>query len=133
MIEQNYHMPILRSKNGGAGSATLAAVDKGEAVCGHAVLIECGRRERPTGRREDMGGSRKLRWKRKSPGEPGRNTERENYMRWIMRLSNEKLGEPGGAAHKRRRNKAMGSLEGNKSKPAALKPKAAVRATVSGY
>ena len=27
--------------------------------------------ERPTGRREDMGDSRKLRWKRKSPGETG--------------------------------------------------------------
>jgi len=29
---------------GGAGSAAPAAVDKGEAACGHAVLIECGRR-----------------------------------------------------------------------------------------
>jgi len=29
---------------GGAGSAAPAAVGKGEAACGHAVLIECGRR-----------------------------------------------------------------------------------------
>jgi len=29
---------------GGAGSAALAAVGKGEAAHGHAVLIECGRR-----------------------------------------------------------------------------------------
>ena len=119
-----------------AGSTALAAVGKGETAQGHAVLNECGRRAANRAKR-GHGWLQKVRFRLliksrpfEAQGKPALQKEKPRRKRGAIlndRIIWDELydcqmknwEEPGGAAHKRGRNKAAGGLAGNKSKPAA--------------
>ena len=121
---------------GGAGSAALTAVGKGEAAQGHAIFNECGRRAANRAKR-GHGWLQKVRFRLliksrpfEAQGKPALQKEKPRRKRGAIlndRIIWDELydcqmknwEEPGGAAHKRGRNKAAGGLAGNKSKPAA--------------
>jgi len=122
---------------GGAGLGFFAGVvGKGEAAQGHAIFNECGRRAANRAKR-GHGWLQKVRFRLliksrpfEAQGKPALQKEKPRRKRGAIlndRIIWDELydcqmknwEEPGGAAHKRGRNKAAGGLAGNKSKPAA--------------